>query len=94
MFYRILLLDGKFHKFNFFKKYGTLYDLLGDLVARKRTVNSANGDQISFIINLMNGYTGSNLIDIKTKKDELFYNPVLTKAKKVFVDTKKIQKRG
>ena len=26
--YRILLSDGKFHEFNFFKKYGTLYDLL------------------------------------------------------------------
>ena len=24
--YRILLSDGKFHEFNFLKKYGTLYD--------------------------------------------------------------------
>ena len=54
--YRILLPDGKLHKCNFFKKYGTLYDLLENLVTRKMTINSANDDQISLIINLMSGY--------------------------------------
>ena len=52
---RILLSDGKFHEFNFFKEYGTLYDMLENLVTKKMTVNSTNADQISFIINLMNG---------------------------------------
>ena len=35
---RVLLSDGKFHEFNFFKKYGTLYDLLENLVTKKTTV--------------------------------------------------------
>ena len=82
--YRILLSDGKFHKFNFFKKYGTLYDLLENLVTKKTTVNTANADQISFIINPMNICNKSKLIDIKAIKGEFFYNTVLTKAKKVF----------
>ena len=29
--YRILLSNGKFHEFNFYKRYGTLYDLLENL---------------------------------------------------------------
>ena len=53
--YRILLFDGKFHEFIFFKKYDTLYDLPENLVTKKTTVNSANADQITLIINLMNG---------------------------------------
>ena len=28
LFYKILLPDGRFHEFDFFKKYGTLYNLL------------------------------------------------------------------
>ena len=78
--YRILLSNGKFYEFNFFKKYGTLYDL----VSKKTTVNSENADQISFQINRINGYNESKLIDIKAIKDEFFYTTVLTKAKKVF----------
>ena len=58
--YKIMLLDGKFHLFNFFKKYVTLYSLLKDLVTRKITINSANADQISVIIDLMHGYDGVN----------------------------------
>ena len=53
--YRILLFDGKFHEFIFFKIYDTLYDLPENLVTKKTTVNSANADQITLIINLMNG---------------------------------------
>ena len=37
----------------------------------------------------MNEYNESKLIDIKATKDEFFYNTVLTKAKKCFLDTKK-----
>ena len=33
-----------------------LYNLLANLLTSKITQNNANADQISFIINLMNGY--------------------------------------
>ena len=33
---KMLLLDGKFHEFNFLKKYGDLYSLLEDLVTKKK----------------------------------------------------------
>ena len=91
--YRNLLFEGKFHEFYFFKKCGTLYDLLENLVTNRTTVNSGNADQISFIVNLMNGYNESKLIDIKSIKDEFLYNTVLTKAKKFFSDTKKNLKK-
>ena len=70
--YRILLSNGKFHELNFFKKYGTLYDLLENLVTEKPNVNSANAGQVSFITNLMNGYNESKLTHIKAIKDEFF----------------------
>ena len=63
--------------------------MLENLVTKRTTVNSADGDQISFLIKLMNGYNESELIDIKAIKDEFFYSTVLTKAKKIFLDTKK-----
>ena len=68
--------------------------MLENLETRKTTVNSTNADQVSFIINLMNGYNESKLIHVKAIKDEFFYNTVLTKAKTVFLDTKKIQEKG
>ena len=67
--------------------------MLENSVTKKTPVNSQNADQISFIINLMNGYNKSKLIDIKTIKGEFFYNTVSTKANKLFLDAKKIQKR-
>ena len=87
--YKILLLNDVFHECNFFKKYGTLYSLLKDLVTGKMTINSANANQISFIIDLMHRYDERKLIDIETIKNEFFYNTLLTKAKKVFLDTKR-----
>ena len=51
-----LLFDGTFNIINFLEKDGTLSSLLEGLVTRKMTVNSANIDQISLIINLMHGY--------------------------------------
>ena len=42
----------------------------------------------------MNGYNENKLIDTKTVKDEFFYNTALTKAKKVFLDTKRNFKKG
>ena len=90
--YKILLPDGKFHEFIFFKKYGTLFSLLEDLVTSKMAVNSANANQISFIINLMYGYDESKLTDIEAIKNEFFDNTVLTKAKTVFLDTKETTK--
>ena len=57
------------------------------------TVNNANADQISFIINLMHGYDESKLLDIKAIKNEFFYNTVLVKAKKVFLNTRENPRR-
>ena len=59
--YKIMLLDGTLHEFNFFKNYGTLYSLLKDLVTRKRSIHSANAYKISFIIDLMHGYDEGKL---------------------------------
>ena len=67
----------------FSKKYGTLYSLLKDLVTRKITRNSANADQMSFMIDLMYGYGEGKLIDIETLKNEFFYNS-LNKSKTNF----------
>ena len=92
--YRILLYDGEFREFDFFKKYGTLYSLLENLVTKKITINSANAGQIYFIIDLMHGYNKSKLVDTEAIKNDLFYDTVLTKAKKVFLDTKKNTRRG
>ena len=64
-----------------------------NLVTRKMTVNSANADQISFIIDLMHGYNESKLLDTEAMQNEFFYNTVLTKAKKSFLDTKKNSRR-
>ena len=41
----------------------------------------------------MNGFNESELIDITGIKGAFFYNTVLTKANKVFLHTKKIEKR-
>ena len=79
---RILLSDGKSHEFNFLKKYDTLYDLLENLVTKKTTINSANANQISFMIDVMHEYDEGKFINTKTTKNEFFYNTVLKKAKK------------
>ena len=94
MSHKILLVNGVFHEFIFFKKYGTLYSSLKNFVTRKMTRKSASADQTSFIIDLMHGYDESKLTDIEVIKNESFYNTVLTKPKKVFLDTKKDKKRN
>ena len=58
----------KFHEISFLKEYGTLYSLLEDLVIRKTTVNSADTNQISFLINLMHEYNDCSF-DKKTQID-------------------------
>ena len=45
-----------FIKLVFLNKYGTLYSLLKDLVARKVNLNNSNDAQKSFIVDLMHGY--------------------------------------
>ena len=72
----------------------TLYDLLKNLVTKKTTLKSANADKIYFIIKLMDGYNETKLIYIKAIKDDFFYNTVLTKAKKVFLEARKNSKNG
>ena len=68
--------------------------MLENLVTKKMTIDSANADQISLIINLMDGYNKSKLTDTEAIKNEFFYNAVLTKSKRVFLDTKKVEKKG
>ena len=56
------------HANNFLKKYGMLYSLLGDLVTSKTNIDNANAAQISFIINLMQGYNKNDVFDKETHK--------------------------
>ena len=69
---------------NFLKKYDTLFSLLESLVTRKMSVDSANADQISYIINSMHGYSDEKYYDTEKVKSEFFHNTTLTKAKKKF----------
>ena len=57
---KILLSDGTFHEISLLKKHGSLYSLLENLVTRKTTINGANADQVSFIINIMHEYNDWN----------------------------------
>ena len=87
--YKVLFPDSKFHIINFLKKYDTLFSLLEDLVTRKMTVDDANADQLSFIINLMCGYDEKKLYSKEQVKSSFFHNTILTKANSVSLDTKK-----
>ena len=94
--YKIILLDVTFHGISFLKKYGSLFSLLKNLVTRKMTANSANTDQMSFIINLMHGYYDWDFdkkaqIDLESGR---FHSIVLTKANDVSLDTNKNLKKG
>ena len=51
--YNNLSFSGKFHKTNFFKKYGTLYSLLKDIVTNEMTLTNATEAQINFISDLI-----------------------------------------
>ena len=82
--YKILFPDSTFHITNFLEKYGTLLSLLESLTTKKVTVNSANSDQISFIINLMHGYDDWRLYGLRESKSEFFHNTILTSAKNNF----------
>ena len=94
MSYKILFYDEdniRSHEINFLKKYGTFYNLLEDLVTSKITVDIANADQISFIINLMRGYK-SNLFGEKTemsvKKGKSWKKNASIRANKIILSTK------
>ena len=75
------------------KKYDTLFSLLESLVTRKMSVNSANADQISFIINLMHGYSDERLCGTEEVKSEFLHKTTLTKAKNVILNTKNNPKK-
>ena len=79
------------HEINCLEKYGTLYDLLENLVTSKMNIDHANADQINFIINLMQGYNKNDLFDHETFDHFCKYN-VLNKAKKIFTIAKKCKK--
>ena len=59
--------NSKFHKIDFLKKYGTLYDLLENLLTSKLNINNVNVYQIAFIIELMHGHNENDLFDEKIK---------------------------
>ena len=70
MSYKVLFYDEtsvKSHEINFLKKYDTLYSLLENLATSKITVEIANADQISIIINLMRGYEKKDLLHKETE---------------------------
>ena len=81
--------DGtRLHEINFLKNFGMLYNLLDNLLASKITTNNVNADQISFIINLMNGYDKDDLFDegkeMNVNKGKSWEKKPLTKANKNF----------
>ena len=45
--------------------------MLEDLVTSKINIDNANIDQISFIINLMRGYSKNDLLDKETRKRKI-----------------------
>ena len=90
---KMLFPDSTFHIIIFLKKYGSLSSLLEGLVTRKMTVNSANVDQISFIVKLMHGYNKGALYGIKELKSKFFHDTILRKANDVFLNAKKIQEK-
>ena len=55
-FYFMMCLMLNLMKLNFLENFGTLYDLLKDLVASKIQIANANVDQIRFTVYLMMGY--------------------------------------
>ena len=81
--YKLLFPDSKFQIINFLKKYDTLSSFLEGLVS------SANADQISFIINLMYGYSDEKLYGIEEAKSNFFCSTALIKSKNVFLNIKK-----
>ena len=58
------------------------------------TLNSANVDQISLIINLTHGYNEGKLHDIKELESKFLDYTILTKTNDVFLDTKKNPRKG
>ena len=90
--HKMLFPDSTFHIINFLNKYNTHSSLMEGLVTRKMTVNSTKVDQMSFIINLMNGYDEGKMYGIKELKRNFFHNTILTKANDIFL-LKRIQEK-
>ena len=55
------------------KIVGTLYDLLKYWVTKKRYTDTANVNQLGFIINLMPGYNKDDLFDKKYTHEKTFF---------------------
>ena len=62
--------------------------MLERLITTEITINSANADQIFFIINLMHGYDELDMLYKDSRKitnnGEFFHSAALTKANKIF----------
>ena len=60
----------RFHEIDFLENFGTLYDLLKNLVTNKISMDIANSDQIHCIINLMTGYDKNDLFAKENKNTQ------------------------
>ena len=79
--------SNRFHVIDFLKKYGTLYDLLDNLLTSKITVNNENADEMTFITDPMDGYDKTDLFDEKAgviNRDKSWKNEALIKANNYF----------
>ena len=70
--YKILFPNSTFYIINILEKYGTIFSLMESLVTRKMSVDNANADQISFIVNSMHGYSDEKLYGTKKVKSKFF----------------------
>ena len=53
---------NKYHVINFAKEYGTLFDLLTDMMKGDMSINPANLNRKFFLLNLMQGYDKNDLL--------------------------------
>ena len=59
--------SSRSHVIDFLKIFGTLCDLLDNLLTSKVTTDNANANQITFITKVMHGHDKSDLFDEKTR---------------------------
>ena len=85
-------------KTDFSEKFGTLYDLLKNLLTNKIRIENAIADQLYFIINLTDVYDKNDLVPTKIKthkkNSDFGEDKAFIKANKIFGNAKQKRKRG
>ena len=96
MSYKILFYDARSHEISFLEKYGTLYNLLENLVTNKIKIHKAYAVQRRFIINLMLGYNKIDLFGKETWETESISRiyKILNKANEILFNCKENLRRG